>query len=108
MSNLFGKLTRASESFKYKLKLKSDESRTVKVTITVDLTKDMYEEDVHVRIKDLQTDHALVQKVLSIDKLRGFVENVVSEKATEVATRLGREKSAQIREKLPLGGGGLV
>lgn len=69
-------------------KASAAKSRTVQVEVTVDFVKAIDSEAVLVRVKDVHTNRRAVEGALSISALRRSVEAVISERATEVATRL--------------------
>mmetsp|Transcript_114850 Transcript_114850/g.324591 ORF Transcript_114850/g.324591 Transcript_114850/m.324591 type:complete len:222 (+) Transcript_114850:87-752(+) len=78
-------------------------TKVVKVSVTVDLVKEHGAEEVQVKIKDFQTDHDVAEKVLTLDVIRKQVEAAISAKASEVATRMAREKQEMLLEKVGLG-----
>merc|ERR1712066_503720 len=67
-------------------------AKTVKITVTVDMRKEFGEEQVDVTVKDFTTDVKLFQTLLSINMARVSIEQAISEKASEVATKLAKEK----------------
>mmetsp|Transcript_79406 Transcript_79406/g.233309 ORF Transcript_79406/g.233309 Transcript_79406/m.233309 type:complete len:239 (+) Transcript_79406:55-771(+) len=76
----------------------SGETQRVKVDITVDMTKEMGVQEVEVAIKDFHTDMVLLEKVMGSEKLRKHMENAMSQKASEVATKMAAQKTQQATE----------
>jgi len=101
-SKTSAKISSASNKIKDKVGVSSKDVRTVTVDLTLDLTKEFECEEVGVEISDLQVDHKLLQRFLSIEALRRHIERVISLKASEVATKLGRRKAAEFREQMPV------
>eukprot|EP00439_Symbiodinium_sp_Y106_P027551 s2198_g3.t1 len=83
----------AADSAKELLRLETATQRTVKVDVTVDLIKELNVEEVSVVIKDFRTDVALAEMVLSVKTFRGFVERAISAKASEIATRMAKQRT---------------
>merc|ERR1711924_136397 len=65
---------------------------TFKVDVTVDLTKEFGVEEVSVTVKDVNTDH-YTGKVLQADFIRRLMEQAISKKASEIATRMAKNKT---------------
>mmetsp|Transcript_6261 Transcript_6261/g.10477 ORF Transcript_6261/g.10477 Transcript_6261/m.10477 type:complete len:225 (-) Transcript_6261:3-677(-) len=96
-------MLKAKDAVKDKLGIETSLSRVVKVDVTVDLVKEFGAEQVAVTVKDVHTkleggtaqDWAsdFGEKMLSSDRIRGFLERAISEKATEVATRMAKAKT---------------
>ncbi|CAE7276105.1 unnamed protein product [Symbiodinium necroappetens] len=55
------------------------------------------EKTAEVVIKDFRTDVALAEMILSVKTFRGFVERAISAKASEIATRMARQRTALVR-----------
>jgi len=82
---------------KDKLGMTATGQRTVKVDVTVDLVKEFSVEKVQVVVKDVRTKFeggaaqefatAFGEKVLSNERMRRFLENAISDKASEIASR---------------------
>jgi len=82
---------------KDKLGMTATGQRTVKVDVTVDLVKEFSVEKVQVVVKDVRTKFeggaaqefatAFGEKVLSNKSMRRFLENAISDKASEIASR---------------------
>jgi len=95
------KISSASSKIKEKVGITPKDVHTVTVDLTLDLTKEFECEEVGVEITDLQVDHKLLQRFLSIEALRRHIQRMVSQKLSEVATKMGRRKAAEIREQMP-------
>ncbi|CAE7215501.1 unnamed protein product [Symbiodinium microadriaticum] len=89
----------AADSAKEMLRLETATQRTVKVDVTVDLIKELNVEEVSVVIKDFRTDVALAEMILSVKTFRGFVERAISAKASEIATRMARQRTDRLFNK---------
>ncbi|CAJ1436661.1 unnamed protein product [Effrenium voratum] len=93
MVSLASKVADAAESPTAKAILPTATERTIKVDVTVDLIKELNVEEVDVKIKDFHTDVVVAEKVLGVKLVRNFVERAISAKASEVATRMARERT---------------
>lgn len=96
------KIGAASTKIKDKVGISSKEVHTITVDVTLNLTKEFENEEVDVEITDLQIDHKVLQRFLSIDALRKHIKRVVSQKLSEVATKLGRKKADEFKENMPV------
>jgi len=86
--------------------------RTILVDVTVDLLKEFNADAVVVTVKDINTKFeggsaqdyatAIGEKILSRDSIRKFMENAISAKASEIATRMAVKKQGQALEKVGL------
>mmetsp|Transcript_21015 Transcript_21015/g.39494 ORF Transcript_21015/g.39494 Transcript_21015/m.39494 type:complete len:218 (+) Transcript_21015:31-684(+) len=92
MVSVAQKASSAADHAKDVLKLDTATQRTIKVDVTVDLIKELNVEEVLVKIKDFHTDVILAEKVLGIKTIRSYVERAISAKASEIATRMARER----------------
>eukprot|EP00931_Biecheleriopsis_adriatica_P051888 TRINITY_DN30136_c0_g1_i1.p1 TRINITY_DN30136_c0_g1~~TRINITY_DN30136_c0_g1_i1.p1 ORF type:complete len:215 (-),score=59.06 TRINITY_DN30136_c0_g1_i1:52-696(-) len=90
----------AADSAKEKFGFETATTRTIEVTVTVDLVKEFNVEEVAVKVKELHTDIKLAEMVLSSDHIRRFVEKAISAKASEVATRLAKQKTEKALAKI--------
>jgi hypothetical protein len=93
------KVLGAKDAAKDKMGLETCDRRTVKVDVTVDLMKEFGVEDVAVTVKDVNTDH-LAGTVLKVEFVRKFMEKAISAKATEIATRMAKNKTDQTLAKV--------
>lgn len=100
ISKAAGAAISAKDKVKESMGLSSDQEAVqhVKVEVTVDMTKEIGSEDVAVSIKDFHTDMFLLEKVMAVDKLRKHMEATMSQKASEVATKITRQKTQQAAE----------
>lgn len=96
---LAGKAVAAAEMAEDAISMKSATERTIKVDVTVDLVKELDVEEVAVKIKDFHTDVVVAEKVLKVKVIRDFVERAISAKASEIATRMAREKTNRVLSK---------
>lgn len=81
-------------------KLGTADSRTIKVDVTIDsLAKQMGETEVTVKVGEIITDVGIIEKVLSVEKVRNILEEAISKKATEIVTRIVAEKTNKLMEK---------
>jgi len=96
---LAGKVVGAAEMAEDAISIKSATERTIKVDITVDLVKEIDAEEVSVKVKDFHTDVKLAESVLKVKVIRDFVERAISAKASEIATRMAKEKTNRFMSK---------
>lgn len=64
----------------------------VRIAVTVDLRKDFGAEEVLVHLKHFKTDISAFEWLLSSDKARSIIESAISQKASEVATRMAKKR----------------
>merc|ERR1712118_615840 len=98
---------------KDKVGLETAQSRVVKVDVTVDLVKEVNVERVQVTVKDVHAkfeggkaqDYATAfgETVFSNDTMRKFLEHAISNKASEVATRMQNRRLNAAWAKIGLG-----
>eukprot|EP00419_Tripos_fusus_P074513 CAMPEP_0172899650 /NCGR_PEP_ID=MMETSP1075-20121228/162338_1 /TAXON_ID=2916 /ORGANISM="Ceratium fusus, Strain PA161109" /LENGTH=191 /DNA_ID=CAMNT_0013755689 /DNA_START=35 /DNA_END=610 /DNA_ORIENTATION=- len=81
------------------------DERSFRIGVTVDMTKEFGEEKVQVKVKDFTTEVSVFNKVLHNDRAREFVEEALSQKASEVASRMGKKKMDALQSKIPFGMG---
>mmetsp|Transcript_20038 Transcript_20038/g.36184 ORF Transcript_20038/g.36184 Transcript_20038/m.36184 type:complete len:207 (-) Transcript_20038:94-714(-) len=77
--------------------------RSVKVESVVNMVKQLGEEKVDVTVTSFDTDVALFKQILSIEYMRQFIEKAISDKASEIATRLAKKEYDGKMQKLGLG-----
>lgn len=68
----------------------------VKMVCVVDMCKAFGEDDVKVTVKDFKTDRKIINKVLSSDRARHFIEEAISIKVGEILT----SKQNEVKQKI--------
>jgi len=86
-------------------KAQKDE-RSFRIGVTVDMTKEFGDEKVQVKVKDFTTEVSAFNKLLHSDRVRDFVEEAISQKASEAASRMAKKKLDDVQQKLPFNVGG--
>jgi len=81
------------------------DERSFRIGVTVDMVKEFGVEKVDVTIKDFTTQVSAFNKLLHVDKAREFVEEALSQKASEVASKMGKKKIESVQQKMPFGNG---
>eukprot|EP00929_Paragymnodinium_shiwhaense_P038687 TRINITY_DN20415_c0_g1_i1.p2 TRINITY_DN20415_c0_g1~~TRINITY_DN20415_c0_g1_i1.p2 ORF type:complete len:202 (+),score=71.83 TRINITY_DN20415_c0_g1_i1:89-694(+) len=74
----------------------SGEVQSFKLAVTVDLERVIGEETVRVTVKDFKSDMSAVTALFSVDAVKKFLEDAISKKATEVATRMQNDRIAKV------------
>ena len=74
--------------------------RTVKIAVTVDVVKELSQEEVKVTTRDFQTSVATLEKLKSIEKARKMLEDAISKKVSEKATELAGKKQEEMMGKV--------
>mmetsp|Transcript_24033 Transcript_24033/g.81156 ORF Transcript_24033/g.81156 Transcript_24033/m.81156 type:complete len:240 (-) Transcript_24033:459-1178(-) len=77
-----------------------DSVKKVKVHVTVDMHKEFGTEEVQVTVRGFQSDVKVVGAILTVDKAKLVVEAAISQKASEVATKMAKKKTDQAYEKI--------
>mmetsp|Transcript_27778 Transcript_27778/g.50740 ORF Transcript_27778/g.50740 Transcript_27778/m.50740 type:complete len:213 (-) Transcript_27778:48-686(-) len=77
--------------------------RSVKVNCVVNMVKHFGDERVQVTVTSFDTDVAVFKQLLGVDYMRQFIEKAISDKASEVATRLAKNEYNGKMKKLGLG-----
>jgi len=60
-------------------------------------------EKVDVKIEDFTTQLSAFNKILDLDKARELVEEALSQKASEVASRMAKKKMDDVQQRLQFG-----
>eukprot|EP00913_Durusdinium_trenchii_P010392 g9743.t1 len=81
------------------MSLRTSTERTIKVDVTVDLVKELNVEEVSVQVKDFHTDVKVAETVMKLKAIRDFVERAISAKASEIATRMARDRTNRLLSK---------
>lgn len=77
------------------------DARSFRVIVTVNLQKDFGADQVVVTLRDFKTGVNAFETILSSNRvLRTAIETAISQKASEVATRLAKEKVARVDQTL--------
>mmetsp|Transcript_71777 Transcript_71777/g.171501 ORF Transcript_71777/g.171501 Transcript_71777/m.171501 type:complete len:214 (+) Transcript_71777:101-742(+) len=84
-------------------KVGMSDTRSIKVESVVNMVKHFGDEQVQVSLQSFNTDVAVFNSILSVEKARQFIEKAISEKASEVATRLAKKEYDGKMAKLGLG-----
>jgi len=71
-----------------------------RVEVTIDIDKTFGQEEVKVKVQDIKTEHSLITKLFSIDMCKTFIEDVVSKKVSEIATRVGKTQYENAASKV--------
>jgi len=79
----------------------SSDSRTVRINVAVDLDKHLHRDEVVAKVRELETDIKGIEMVLSVQAAREVIERAISSKASEVVTRL---KKQRLEEKFEICG----
>mmetsp|Transcript_86267 Transcript_86267/g.222186 ORF Transcript_86267/g.222186 Transcript_86267/m.222186 type:complete len:225 (-) Transcript_86267:130-804(-) len=98
MGAVSSKANRAKESLKNSVGLQSKESRRVHIDVVVDLVKELGVDEVGVTIKQFHTDIKVIEKVMTSDRVRRIMEETLSAKASEAATRRAQEVQQKAAE----------
>eukprot|EP00933_Yihiella_yeosuensis_P038573 TRINITY_DN32501_c0_g1_i1.p1 TRINITY_DN32501_c0_g1~~TRINITY_DN32501_c0_g1_i1.p1 ORF type:complete len:225 (+),score=51.41 TRINITY_DN32501_c0_g1_i1:48-722(+) len=94
------KATAATEKVAEKLGIEAPDTRTIKVDVTVDLVKVLGQEEVSVTVKEFHTDVGVAEKILSVERIRKFVEYAISQKASEIAARIEKAQKEKALAKI--------
>lgn len=74
-------------------------SHKVQITCTVDMLKEFDDDDVSVTVKDFKTENSVINRVMSQNLARGFIEAAISRKVSMAFTKKSKEVKQKMEDK---------